>query len=124
MTFQTRRGFFFGILGFEPPWPPFAPDLEASLELEPDWARTVAMGETSVPAALLGASEVANILGVDSLSILFNHRSFQKPAVSLGSDFWKEGSLERMGECPLETWRTWGAGKKHPQPTEVVPGQL
>ena len=41
---------------------------------------------------------------VDSLSILFNYRSFQAPAVCSGFPevFWKEGSLERMGEVPLE----------------------
>ena len=44
------------------------------------------------------------LLGVDSFSILFNHRSFQKLAVSPGVliVFWKEGSPERMGKCPLE----------------------
>ena len=38
------------------------------------------------------------ILGVDSNSIIFNHLSFQKQAVSPGvlMVFWKEGSLERM----------------------------
>ena len=37
-------------------------------------------------------------LGVDSSSILFNHRYFEKPAVSPGilMVLWKEGSLERM----------------------------
>ena len=52
------------------------------------------------------------VLGVDSESILFNHRSFQKPAVSPGvlMFFWKEVSLERMGKCPLENsgrWKHW-----------------
>ena len=38
--------------------------------------------------------------GVESFSILLNHRSFQKPAVFPGflQVFWKEGSLERMGK--------------------------
>ena len=37
-------------------------------------------------------------LGLDSLSILFKHHSFQQPAVLPGfiEIFWKEGSLERM----------------------------
>ena len=55
----------------------------------------------------LGSSSAAGanvFLGVDSFSILFNHRSFQEPAVSPAvlMAFWKEGSLERMGKCPLE----------------------
>ena len=42
--------------------------------------------------------------GVDSLSILFNHCSFQKPAVSpeFLEVLWKEGSLERIGKVPIE----------------------
>ena len=42
--------------------------------------------------------------GVDSFSILFNHRSVQKPAVfpEFLEVCWKEGSLERMGKVPLE----------------------
>ena len=40
-------------------------------------------------------------MSLDSLSILFNIFSFQKPAVSPAvlMVFWKEGSLERMGKC-------------------------
>ena len=50
---------------------------------------------------------VGTLLGVDSLLIIFNHRSFQKPiAVSprFSVVFWKEGCLERMGKVPLEGW--------------------
>ena len=38
-------------------------------------------------------------------TILFNHRSFQKPRVFAGilEVFKKEGSLERMGKVPLES---------------------
>ena len=62
-------------------------------------------------------------LGVDSLSILFNHRSFQKPAVFPGllTVSLEEGFPERMGKAALEYWlraaRTCGdfflARKKH-----------
>ena len=47
---------------------------------------------------------LSTVLGVDSFSILFNHRSFQKPVVSPGvlTVCWEEGSLERMRKCPLE----------------------
>ena len=48
--------------------------------------------------------------------ILFNHRSFQKPAVFAGflEVFWKEGSLKRMGKVPLESWSKKGLkGKRH-----------
>ena len=50
---------------------------------------------------------IPQALGVDSLSILFNHRSFQKPAVLPGFPevFLKEGSLERMGKVPLEKFQ-------------------
>ena len=43
-------------------------------------------------------------LGDDSFSIIFNHRSSQKLAVFPGFlvAFWKEGSLETMGEVPRE----------------------
>ena len=43
----------------------------------------------------------------DSFSILFNHRSFQKPIVFspwILLVFLEEGSLERLGKCPLEQW--------------------
>ena len=43
-------------------------------------------------------------LGVDSFSILLNHGSSQKPAVSPGLLMVssKDGSLERMGKVPLD----------------------
>ena len=51
-------------------------------------------------------SLASRILGVDSFSILFNHRSFQKPdrcfPKTLGIFLQKEGCLERMGMAPLE----------------------
>ena len=50
-------------------------------------------------------ADLAESLGVDSVSILFNHRSFQKLAAfffRFPEVFWKEGSLERMGKVPME----------------------
>ena len=43
------------------------------------------------------------LLGIHSFSILFNHRSFEKPAASPGvlMVLW---DLERMGTCPLEDY--------------------
>ena len=64
-------------------------------------------------------------LGVDSFSILFNHHSVQKPAVSPGvlMVFRKEGSLERMGKCPLECGSRSGAPRRHePLRGEVAAG--
>ena len=59
-------------------------------------------GQGFIPMALLalGLLPTCSILGVDSFSILFSHRSFQKPA------FFSPGVLmvflERMGKVPLE----------------------
>ena len=52
--------------------------------------------ETGPPICSFDPAPIS--LGVDSLSILFNHRSFQKPAVSPGCLMvsGKERSLERM----------------------------
>ena len=66
---------------------------------------------------LLGVPSVGNApntLGVDSLSILFNHRSFQKPIavfpgfgwVSRKKDPWKEwgSNPQKQGQLGLENW--------------------
>ena len=53
---------------------------------------------------LVGLLLLPTILGVDSLSILFNHRSVLKQIAVLPGFlkvFKKEGSLERMGKVPL-----------------------
>ena len=46
----------------------------------------------------------AGVPGVDSLSIPFSHRSFQKPTLHFPGVFggFLEGSLERLGKSPLE----------------------
>ena len=53
-------------------------------------------------------------LGVDSLSILFSHRSFQKPAISPG--FWrfsrKKDPWKECGSSPWnEAMKAWGTNK-------------
>ena len=47
----------------------------------------------------------STVLGVDSMSILFNHRSFQKPDPfpCIFDGFLRRfGPVERMGKAPLE----------------------
>ena len=80
-------------------------DFEVSSCPVPDTRSTSEVSPSMVQRSV-SVSVLSLVLGVDSLSILFNHRSFQEPMPCFFFSPWDSGGfLERFGS--LDSERTW-----------------
>ena len=69
---------------------------------DPPFLAAATWADTQDPAMLRFMRVGTDILGVDSLSILFNHRSFQKP------DPFSIGFRRSSRKIRSDPWKEWG----------------